>query len=407
MGQLRKRGGVWWIRYYRSGKRHEESSHSEKKEVARDLLRRREGAIADGVPVTARINRFRFEEAAKDLVTEYKVNKRRSVDELERRIEKHLMPFFGGWRMASITTPDIRTYVAERQSATEVTKKAYTIKRKDGTTITVPEQRWSTSGVSNAEINRELTILKRMFTLAMQAGKLLHRPHIPMLEERNTRKGFFELEMLHAVLAHLAEPLRPMIEFAYITGWRIPSELLTLEWRQIDFKAGEVRLDPETTKNREARVFPMTDDMRSLLEARFAEHQRLKLKGQIVPWVFFRMVAKGRKGPKEPRPIRAFNKAWASACAAAGCPGRIPHDFRRTAVRNMNRRGVTERVAMQLTGHKTRSVFDRYNIVSSGDLRAAAALLNGLTGTKQGQSGTVLTSSESETSRIANVLPER
>lgn len=306
MGELRKRGKTWWIRYYRNGQRHEESSHSDKREVARDLLRRREGAIADGVPVTAKINRFRFDAAAKDLVTEYKVNNRRSLDELERRIEKHLAPFFGGRRMASITTTDIRTFIADRQSATEITKKAYTITRKDGATITVPEQRWSTDGISNAEINRELTILKRMFTLAMQAGKLLHRPHIPMLEERNTRKGFFEPEMLFTVLKQLPEPLRPVIEFAYITGWRIPSEVLTLEWRQIDFDAGEVRLDPETTKNRDGRVFPMTDDLRALLKARQVEHQRLKLAGQLVPWVFFRMVSKGRRGPKEPRRIRAF-----------------------------------------------------------------------------------------------------
>src|SRR5688500_16414926 len=104
MGQLRKRGDKWWIRYSRNGKRYEESSHSDKKQVARDLLRRREGAIAEGVPVTSRINRFRFDEAAADLTTEYKVNKRRSLDELERRIEKHLTPFFGGRRMASITT---------------------------------------------------------------------------------------------------------------------------------------------------------------------------------------------------------------------------------------------------------------------------------------------------------------
>lgn len=401
MGQLRRRGGVWWIRYSRNGKRHEESSRSHKKEVARDLLRRREGAIADGIPVTAKINRFRFEEGAADLVTEYKVNKRRSLDELERRIEKHLQPFFGGRRMASITTPDVRTYIAERQSATAVTKKAYTITRKDGTTVRVPEQSRPTSGASNAEINRELTILKRMFTLAMQAGKLLHRPHIPMLEERNTRKGFFELEMLHGVLSHLPAALRPVIEFAYITGWRIPSEVLTLEWRQVDFKAGEVRLDPETTKNRDGRVFPMTDDLRALLESRHVEHQRLRLKSQIVPWVFFRMVATKRKGPKEPRRIRAFSKAWAAACLAAGCPGRIPHDLRRTAVRNMIRRGVPERVAMQLAGHKTRSVFDRYNIVSSGDLRTAAAQLHGLTGTKQGQSGTLSASTESESSEIA------
>jgi integrase len=379
MGELRKRGNIWWIRYCRSGKRYEESSRSDKKGVALDLLRRREGAVADGIPVTAKIGRFRFDEAAADLITEYKVNGRRSLDELERRIEKHLTPFFSGRRMASITTADVRTYISQRQSETEVVRKAYTIKRKDGTAINVPEQRRPSAGASNAEINRELTIVKRMFTLAMQGGKLLHRPHVPMLEERNARKGFFELEMLQGVLAYLPESLRPVIEFAYITGWRIPSEVLTLEWRQVDFKAGEVRLDPETTKNRDGRVFPMTDDLRALLEARHADHQRLKLKGQIVPSVFFRMVATKRGGPKEPRPIRAFTKRWAAACHAAGCPGRIPHDLRRTAVRNMVRRGVPERVAMQLAGHKTRSVFERYNIVSNGDLRNAATQLSGLT----------------------------
>ena len=79
-----------------------------------------------------------------------------------------------------------------------------------------------------------------------------------------------------------------------------------------------------------------------------AEHQRLKLAGQIKPWVFFRMVAEGRGGARQPKPITAFTKAWKSACAAAGCPGKIPHDFRRTAIRNMVRRGVPEHVAMKL-----------------------------------------------------------
>ena len=105
-----------------------------------------------------------------------------------------------------------------------------------------------------------------MFTLAMQADKILRRPHIPLLEERNTRTGFFELEMLDDVVAHLPEPLRPVMVFAYITGWRIHSEVLPLEWRQVDFKAGEIRLDPETTKNRDGRVFPMTDDLRASVD---------------------------------------------------------------------------------------------------------------------------------------------
>jgi integrase len=127
--------------------------------------------------------------------------------------------------------------------------------------------------------------------------------------------------------------------------------------------------------------FPFTADLRAVLLAQHAEHQRLKLAGQIEPWVFFRMVAEGRGGEKKPQRIISLNKAWKAACRAAGCPGRIPHDLRRTAVRNLVRAGISERVAMQMTGHKTRSVFERHNITSPGDLRDAAHKLDAAAGT--------------------------
>lgn len=128
--------------------------------------------------------------------------------------------------------------------------------------------------------------MKRMFSLAMQAGKLLHKPHIPLLREDNTRTGFFELDQFRSVLAHLPEEIQPIVSFAYITGWRIASEILPLQWRQVDFKAGEVRLDAGTTKNNEGRVFVMTDDLMALLEAQHAEHERLKKAGHVCPFVF-------------------------------------------------------------------------------------------------------------------------
>ena len=103
------------------------------------------------------------------------------------------------------------------------------------------------------------------------------------------------------------------------------------------------------------------------------------MQGTSEPWVFWRMLAEKRGGTKAPRQILSLGKAWKAACAAAGCPGRIPHDLRRTAVRNMVRRSLPERVAMKLTGHKTASVFQRYNIVSEGDLRTAATQPSGLT----------------------------
>jgi integrase len=139
-----------------------------------------------------------------------------------------------------------------------------------------------------------------------------------------------------------------------------------LQWPQVDLKVGTVRLEPGTTKNEEARVFPLTRDLRALLEGQKGKADALKKRGIICPWVFH------RKG----KPIKEFRRTWISACKAAGVPGRIPHDFWRTAVRNLVRAGIPERVAMQMTGHKTRSVFERYNIVSEGDLFAAAAKLD-------------------------------
>jgi integrase len=352
------------------------------------------------VPVTPKIARLRFEEAANDLLNEYRTNRRKSPDELERRIEKHLTPHFGGRRLANLTTADVREYIAKRQADTTVTFRAHINRGRHGVAREVPERSRAIAGASNAEINRELTTLKRVFALAIQGGKLLHRPHIPLLREDNIRTGFFEPNQFASVYEHLPPAIRPVIEFAYITGWRIPSEVLTLEWRNVDFKAGEVRLDPGSTKNREGRVFPFTDDLRRLLEAQHAEHVQLRKAGQVVPWVFFRKVADNRGGEKHPRAIRAFTKAWKAACTAAGCPGRIPHDLRRTAVRNIVRRAVPERMAMQLSGHKTRSVFERYNIVSNGDLRSAAEQLRGLTGTKKGQSAPDRLMAEGESARI-------
>ena len=226
MGQIRRRGTIWWVRYYRVGKRYEESSRSVKKGDAIDLLRRREGAIADGVPVTPKVGRLLFDEAAADLLNDFRANGRRSLKAVERRVQKHLAPYFGGRRMADITAVDVRAYIASRQAETEVVTRAHTILRKDGTIRRLAERRRNIARVSNAEINRELALLKRMFSLATQAGKLLQKPHVQLLTERNAGSGFFEAEQYHAVTRHLPSELQPVIEFAYITGWRIDSEVL-------------------------------------------------------------------------------------------------------------------------------------------------------------------------------------
>jgi hypothetical protein len=155
------------------------------------------------------LGRIRFDEAVSDVLADYRTNGKRSLDDVERRIEKHLKPFFGNCRMVSITTADIRQYIDSRQKATTVARKSYTFTGRDGTIRHVPAERRPIAGVSNGEINRELTALKRMFTLAIQARKLLQKPHIPLLKERNVRVGFFERDQFLAMRAQLPEPVRP------------------------------------------------------------------------------------------------------------------------------------------------------------------------------------------------------
>src|SRR5690349_7312420 len=167
MGEVRKRGQTYWIRYYRNGKRYEESAGSDKKTAAIDLLKLREGDGARGLPVTPKIGRLRFEEAAQDVINDYRVNGKRSLEVVERKIAKHLSPFFGGRRMAAITTADVRTFIVERQAATHTTSKACVRRLPDGRTINIRERVRAITGVSNGEINRELGILKRTFNLAI------------------------------------------------------------------------------------------------------------------------------------------------------------------------------------------------------------------------------------------------
>ena len=150
------------------------------------------------------------------------------------------------------------------------------------------------------------------------------------------------------MLAHLPDYLKPVFQVAYITGWRTPSEILTRRKSHLDLNAGWLRLEPGETKNREGRMFPLTPMLRDVLTSQLERTRALDKfsPGRVIPWLFHR----------DGKPIRDFYDAWHKACKAAGMPGRIPHDFRRTAVRNLERAGVPRSAAMQLTGHITESV---------------------------------------------------
>ncbi|HLW71070.1 MAG TPA: site-specific integrase [Candidatus Binataceae bacterium] len=191
-----------------------------------------------------------------------------------------------------------------------------------------------------------------------------------MLHVENARKGFFEADQYRAIIEQLPEYLKPVAMAAYITGWRTKSELLSRQWRHVDLDAGWLRLDPGEGKTAEGRMFPLTPELSALLEGQRERVRDLeRATGQIIPWIFVH---------PDGTPIKNFRYAWTKACKDAGVPGRLVHDFRRTAVRHLERAGVSRSAAMKITGHKTETVYRRYAIVDEGMMREAAEKLSAL-----------------------------
>jgi integrase len=184
-----------------------------------------------------------------------------------------------------------------------------------------------------ATVNREIAILARMGTLAHRQYGLAVPFVVAKLKERNAREGFFDADAFDAVCQRLRSELAALATVAKLTGWR-KSELRSQQWRHVDFAAGWLRLEPEETKNREGRMFPLIPELRAVLEAQWTRREDLqKATGQVIPWVFCR---------DDGAPVGDFKKAWTTARVQAGVPGRLFHDFRRTAVRNLIRAGIPD-----------------------------------------------------------------
>jgi integrase len=201
------------------------------------------------------------------------------------------------------------------------------------------------------------------------ASALSAKPSISTPDPHNARSGFFEEADFRTILAELPEPLRPPMEFAYFTGWRIVDEVLALTWAQVDFDAGVVRLEPNTTKSDQGRSFPFSalPDLAALLKRQREHTDTIERRLGVI----------AQRLPLERRPIVAYLDGRRAACTRAavvkrggletvirpGLLSRTPHDFRRTAARNLIRAGVPQHVVMKLCGWKTDSMFRRYAIV--------------------------------------------
>ena len=339
---LYRRGTTWWMKFYVNGRPVRESTGTAKLSDAKRMLDERKGRVAVGAPIPRRVDRIRYDEIAEDLRRHYETTGTRNLYEADSRF-KVLRPFFTNRRVVDIDSSLVSRYVEQRQG----------------------------QGIANGTINRELEVLSKMLRLAYEYQKLLRMPVLHMLKEADPRKGFLEPAQFEAVRQWLPPDVQLAVTIAYTFGWRTQSEVLTLGLSQLDLQAGLLRLDPGTTKNDDARVVYLTPELQTLLTAQVERVKQLSRQlNRIVPYLFPHFT-----GQYAGMRLKDFRKAWATACRKAGMVGMLRHDMRRSAVRNLVNAGVPERVAMTMTGHRTRSVFDRYHIVSPADLKAATDTL--------------------------------
>lgn len=348
-GRLLQRGRVVWISYYgpdpaRPGRRKEyrESSRSDDPRVAERLLRQRLVEVHGDRFVPPQQERILVSELLDAHAGHRKLEGRwKSAGKAESQVRR-VKDFFGACRVADVTTPALKAWAKARLD----------------------------EGHARATVKQWLAILRAALRLAHREGRISRLPHFPGIRVRNARRGFFERDQFEAGTKQLAEPWADIARFGYLVGWRL-GEILSLRWEWVDRRNGEILL-PDS-KNEEPRTVPLTGELAALIERRWANR---RVGTTIVPLVFHR----------GGRPIRSFLKRWRTACIKAGLfevafvegkpvkrAAKLFHDIRRTAVRDMIRAGVPETVAMSISGHKTRHVFDRYNISSMRDKRSALA----------------------------------
>lgn len=322
-GHIYQRGKIWWVKYHKDGVPRYRSSKSTSYDDAVDML----NGLLVQPHSSPRQQRIYVRELLADCLDYYKTERQRSYKRYALPTYNRLLPVFGPYRAERITTELLKEYQRKL----------------------IAKER------STATVNRHMAFLRRAFNLARKCTppKVQAAPFFPVLEEPPPREGFLEEQDYRRLCKALPPEVKPLLVFSYHYGNR-RSELLRMQWSQVDEDGGVIRLWTGTTKNKKGRVLPIYGDIRAELKA-------LRKMANGSPFVFTRSGVA----------IRCFKKSWATSCAAAGVPDLQFHDLRRSAVRNMIRAGIPERVAMEISGHKTRAIFDRYNIVDERDLHSA------------------------------------
>lgn len=340
----------WFFAYYQNGKEHRVSTGTDDLKAAKRFAKQRlDEVVGDRQGLkqlaTPAAQRATVQQLLDAYLNDVRLRELKSVGHIidhARPVANH----FGPLRACDVSAKTVDKYIETLRAA----------------------------GKANATINRQTQILSAAYKLAVARKVVTEAPSIRKLSEAgNARQGFFERDEFAQVLKHLPEYLRDAVTFAYVTGWR-KGEIIALKWDWVDQKAGTITL-PDS-KNGRSRVLAISGDLIELLSRREVARLIERDGNPVVSEYVFH-----RQG----RSLGDFTKGWHGALRRAGFSyeekqpdgttrtryTRTVHDMRRSAVRNLVRSGVREGIAMSVTGHRTRSVFDRYNISSLEDVRQA------------------------------------
>lgn len=324
------RGEVFWIKFYYRGTMYRASAKTTKVTEAKKLREFYLGEVARGTFKGFHTDTLSMQELFDDFEQECRQRKLRGFS----RIVSHMRPlraWFAKLEATHVTERHIDRYIKHRLGL----------------------------GRSTTTVNRELQYLGQSFRRAKKKKLLADIPLIEKFSEKeNVRQGFFTHDECARLVTFLPDDLQDFVRFGYLTGWR-HGMICTLLWSEI--AENNIRLGPEKVKNKHGMVLPLVGELLAIIE------RRRSVRLPDCPYVFYRATEKGIQ------PVMRFDKAWHTACKKAGLPGRRFHDLRRTTARNLNRAGVPDPIAMALMGHKTRAMYDRYNIVDEDDMREASA----------------------------------
>ena len=331
-GRVFQRGGTWWVAYYNDGRECRESSRSRSRKEAVRLLRQRVGEVAMGIPMQGRpaqrgsgTRRVKMLDLFDILEHHFQLNgctsrtNGYSLNRLRRR--------FASYTVQACTSLAVSHYMADM------------LRR----------------GLKPSTINREIAVLRSALRLGYRHDLVARVPAIKLLPDDAVRNEFFTRKEIDALIPCLREDLRDVVLFGYLTGWR-KGEITGLLWANVNRSEAVIRLEPDQNKNRTVRVLALHGELAALIERRW----RSRRAGRALAQHVFH-----RAGQQ----LKNFRKPWLKACHQAGLGDRMFHSLRRSAARNMSLLGIPEKVIMSIMGHKSRVMFDRYNIVTEADQR--------------------------------------